>query len=203
MARIVDRQEKKESLIRAAASTFAKSGFSKTTISDIAAAADVGKGTVYEYFASKEELFFAVYRWVNEKVSRRIEKCIDPAIGAIEQIEILSDESAMVIREMRDQYSLNLDFWAASRGTSFEGLFKREIAKLYRGYRVLLATVIRRGQESGEISRDHDADQLAAAIVGAYDGLGIQYWIEDSLDLLGCARSLTAALIRGIVKTEP
>ena len=39
--------------------------------SDIAAAAEVGKGTVYEYFSSKEELFFAVYEAQNEVLARR------------------------------------------------------------------------------------------------------------------------------------
>ena len=61
MPKIVDREEKRDSLVKAAASVFASQGFSRARIADIAEAADVGKGTIYEYFDSKEELFLAVF----------------------------------------------------------------------------------------------------------------------------------------------
>ncbi|MDN5348075.1 MAG: hypothetical protein PWP65_1639 [Clostridia bacterium] len=55
--------EKKESLskrqiiLEAAAKVFAAKGFYRATIEEIALAAGVGKGTVYEYFRSKKDLF--------------------------------------------------------------------------------------------------------------------------------------------------
>ena len=36
---------------------FAKKGVAKTKMIDIATIARVGKGTIYEYFASKEDIF--------------------------------------------------------------------------------------------------------------------------------------------------
>lgn len=51
--------DKRNALIAAAATAFARDGFAAARIGDIAEAAGVGKGTVYEYFASKEELLIA------------------------------------------------------------------------------------------------------------------------------------------------
>ncbi|MHC5068818.1 MAG: TetR/AcrR family transcriptional regulator [Planctomycetota bacterium] len=48
--------DKRSSLITAASTCFSSKGFTATTIAEIARAADVGKGTVYEYFPSKEAL---------------------------------------------------------------------------------------------------------------------------------------------------
>lgn len=48
---------KREQILTAALGIFSEKGFHKAKIEDIAVAAGIGKGTVYEYFRSKEELF--------------------------------------------------------------------------------------------------------------------------------------------------
>ncbi|MBE9530214.1 MAG: TetR/AcrR family transcriptional regulator, partial [Proteobacteria bacterium] len=59
----MSKNEKKNQIIEAAAQIFAKNGFSGTIMAEIAHCAGIGKGTIYEYFKSKEELFFAVFEW--------------------------------------------------------------------------------------------------------------------------------------------
>ena len=54
--RMVDRDEKRLALGHAALDHFSKNGFEKASMGQIAKTAKVGKGTLYEYFASKEEL---------------------------------------------------------------------------------------------------------------------------------------------------
>ena len=51
---------KKEQILHAALEVFAKQGLQKGKIADIAEKAGIGKGTVYEYFSSKEEIFKAI-----------------------------------------------------------------------------------------------------------------------------------------------
>src|SRR6266403_4399272 len=48
--------ELRERLFRAALGLFAKKGFAETTVEDITEAADVGKGTFFNYFPSKEHI---------------------------------------------------------------------------------------------------------------------------------------------------
>jgi AcrR family transcriptional regulator len=58
------RQRRKEArpseLLAAALDLFVERGFAATKLDDVAARAGVSKGTLYLYFASKEELFKAV-----------------------------------------------------------------------------------------------------------------------------------------------
>ena len=49
----------RERLFRAALTLFAKKGFTETTVEDITNAADVGKGTFFNYFPSKDHLLIA------------------------------------------------------------------------------------------------------------------------------------------------
>jgi AcrR family transcriptional regulator len=51
--------ELRERLFRAALELFAKKGFAETTVEDITDAADVGKGTFFNYFPSKDHILLA------------------------------------------------------------------------------------------------------------------------------------------------
>ncbi len=51
--------ETRERLFRAALDLFAKKGFTETTVEDITEAADVGKGTFFNYFPSKDHILLA------------------------------------------------------------------------------------------------------------------------------------------------
>src|SRR5205809_2765216 len=51
--------ELRDRLFRAALNLFAKKGFAETTVEDITEAADVGKGTFFNYFPSKEHILLA------------------------------------------------------------------------------------------------------------------------------------------------
>src|SRR5688572_7486884 len=53
---------KREALLRAALELFAERTYGSTPVPDIAARANVGTGTVYRHFQSKEELANSVYR---------------------------------------------------------------------------------------------------------------------------------------------
>jgi len=69
-------KDKEETILNAAFEVFRANGFTNASMKDIAAEAGLGKGTLYEYFQNKEDLFIQVvkvktYRFFNE-ISRRI-----------------------------------------------------------------------------------------------------------------------------------
>ena len=52
----VDKEEKRKIILDAALKVYKENGFSDSKVEDIAKKANIGKGTVYEYFRSKEEI---------------------------------------------------------------------------------------------------------------------------------------------------
>ncbi|GAB6909865.1 putative Regulatory protein TetR [Desulfosarcina cetonica] len=63
MSRIIEEPETlHERILNAARDLFSHFGFKKTAVDDIAKKARVAKGTVYNYFQSKEDLFQKVFR---------------------------------------------------------------------------------------------------------------------------------------------
>src|SRR5260370_9355792 len=63
----------RERLFRAALSLFAKKGFAETTVEDITEAADVGKGTFFNYFPSKDHILLAFVEMQLGKLEAAIE----------------------------------------------------------------------------------------------------------------------------------
>src|SRR5215813_13743034 len=54
---------KSETILRAAAKVFARSGYFNAKVADVAREAGVADGTVYLYFKSKEELLTSIFNW--------------------------------------------------------------------------------------------------------------------------------------------
>src|SRR5438046_8535942 len=67
--------ELRERLFRAAPALFGKKGFAETTVEDITEAADVGKGTFFNYFPSKDHILLAF----GEMQLGKLEAAVDEA----------------------------------------------------------------------------------------------------------------------------
>ena len=93
-------KERKQEIIRAAAKRFARHGPGKTTLDEIARDIRIGKATIYHYFESKDELFFASLRWEAEQFIKDIKAIFNNeelAIGA-RMLEYISYKENVDVR---------------------------------------------------------------------------------------------------------
>src|SRR5262249_26215283 len=65
-------QSKKAAVFAAALELLAEQGFAGAPMSQIAARADVGVGTIYRYFATKEDLVNALYLHIKTHLAERV-----------------------------------------------------------------------------------------------------------------------------------
>ena len=101
--------EKEEIILEAANKIFLKYGYQKTSMDDIAKEAMIGKGTIYYYFNSKEDIFVALLRKADHDKS--LKKKIDMAktfeekyqIFMIEPFNIFVKHSKLIVQVMNDE----------------------------------------------------------------------------------------------------
>jgi AcrR family transcriptional regulator len=64
--------ERKQQIIKAAAKRFARHGLNKTTLDEVARDIRIGKATIYHYFTSKDDLYFATLKWECENFIEQV-----------------------------------------------------------------------------------------------------------------------------------
>lgn len=192
------RGSKRQHLVEAAAAVFAEKGFTSTRVADIAERAGIGKGTVYEYFTSKEELLFAVFEWIDSRVSTRVEAVLAEEISGHEKLLRLLQLGADVVTEQVEMQPVILDFWAASRGNLLEDRHREVCTSSYRFFRKVITDFIRDGQRRGDFRPEVDAEALAATVVSTFDGLGVQLFFDRSLDPHRITEAFGRLLIEGL-----
>lgn len=194
------KQNKRSLIIEAAARVFANRGYNSTLIAEIAAQAGIGKGTIYEYFPSKEDLFFSVFEWFVETTESEAKVSISALGGsASERLKALNDALLRSWLDMLDMYSLVMEFWSASASSKMRQRFKQAFREGYRDFRQIVSALLRDGIETGEFQPEVDAESVAAALVGAWDALLLQAWFDEGFDPLTTSRRFMAVLINGLV----
>ena len=192
-------KDKKDRIIEAAARVFAQKGYAGSSVADIAVKAEIGKGTIYAYFDSKEDLFFAVFEWFMLQTGTAAKVSVSHLGGsATQRLEVLSDSIMGMWNEIQDVFTLTIEFWAASSSSQIRDRFKEDFRRMYNEFRGLVVALIRDGIERGEFRPDVDAASIAAALVGTWDALFIQAWFEKKFDPLITARNFLKVLIRGL-----
>lgn len=195
--KIIDKEVKKLIIIKAAIDVFAKKGFGSTRMDDIALKADIGKGTIYEYFKNKDDLFFAIYETMCREFNGAILKSMKSQKTASSALKEFTVAVLKAFDDWREFSFVVLDFWAEHRkGKSVHVRFN----EIYNISRKAISEVIKAGMKSGEF-REGDPFVIASIMIAVLDGLLIQRIFEPKLfDMKKIEKELVKMLFVGIRK---
>jgi AcrR family transcriptional regulator len=157
---------KRERLASAAAEVFHRQGVERTTLGDIAQAADVPLGNVYYYFKTKDQLVEAAlgaHRDQLDGLTDRLDQLPDPA-----------DRLKALIAGWVDQRDLAARY-GCPFGTLATELDKREDGAdgLDQAAAVVLRSLIGWAEEQFRLLGRADAHDLAVELVAAYQGMSV------------------------------
>ena len=147
--------ETRERLFRAALDLFAKKGFAETTVEDITEAADVGKGTFFNYFPSKDHILLAFGEMQFAKLEAAVAEVKHSGQAMPDFLRSLGVRMTQepirnpgIIRTLLQAYLSTTPVRAAMQD-------------LQTRVHALHSEIIRLGQERGEIRKDLPATELA------------------------------------------
>jgi len=125
MPATVDKSAKRSDIVRHAADVFARAGYHESKMQDIATAADIGKGTIYEYFRTKEQLFLAVYdAWMTD-YETLIQTRVDASPDALAKVDSIRNSAVEFYESRAEQAPLLLEFWAHALRTDNPAFLER------------------------------------------------------------------------------
>lgn len=174
------RAETRARILRAALALFARQGFFATTVEQITEAADVGKGTFFNYFPSKEHVLASFGELQLAKArgalatARRGEEPVREVLHRL--IYALAEEPGRSPTLFRSLLVANLS------SEPVRQLMRRNLG---RGRR-LLAELMAHGQQRGEVRRDREPGELARLFQQTYFGTLLLWALHPPSRLAGC-----------------
>jgi AcrR family transcriptional regulator len=174
-------KELREKQIKEAAlRLFSEKGFHNTTITQISEAADLGKGTIYWYWKSKEELAFSLVEDMLRDFLALIERARDaegPVAGRLERM--VAEVAELYYRET--EYLRLLWKFRVDRSYIFSEDYTNRVASYYVRIREALGNMLEQGIKSGEF-RKMDSKRMAFILLGIAEGLELE-WLENEEEL--------------------
>jgi AcrR family transcriptional regulator len=159
--------EVREKIVHAAIIAFSKYGYDRTRMDDIADTAKLSKGTLYLYFKSKEELFYAI----SENNIRDLKEHLSALFTKSE--DLVSDSQKFYVNfrkasEQSDEIFLET-IAESSRNQKLQDMLYHQRLKVLDVVTEYLSLQIKKGF----LNSDMDIDAVALALVALYDGLTV------------------------------
>ena len=159
---MAEKNQKRQDILSSARALFKDKGFHNTKMDEIALAAGVGKGTLYEYFKNKQDIFD--------------EACIEYVDLMIENIKYICNmdntfkEKLLILfngkLKMESEFAnMTIDNILSSKNIISEKTVKTIIGKTSEIYS-LISNIIDQGKEEGVVIKNIQSEILACMVVG-------------------------------------
>lgn len=173
MARTTDKEAKKKQIMDAALKVFARTGLNKFKMADIATEAGVGKGTLYEYFRTKEELMIGSISQFMSDFEIYVASQIETAETPVAKIESLIESSVEFCLANKDRIDAMFDFYSAGIPHTDGSPALIDLGPRYKETIRWVSTVVTEGIEQG-VFKQVDPVFTASMIMAMLDGLFFQ-----------------------------
>ena len=197
LTREAKKKNTKKAILAAAVELFSIHGFEKTSIAQLARTAGVGKGTVYGYFKTKQDLLLAF--------------CEDEIEYIHEQLNSRTNKDAPIFEQLITVFMAEFEY--VTRNPEFGRLYMQEIVfpkKLLAIKREesdnkffdMIFPILRRGQERGEIRREFELLHLCGHFFALYLLL-LHAWYSDIIDTGEAEYALRTLFTQAFVGFQP
>jgi AcrR family transcriptional regulator len=190
-------EARRKAILQAAIPLLADNGYRGASLASIAAAADLTQQGVLHYFRSKEELLLALIQERDRQDGKRLS-----ALVTEEGLALLDVLEELVRHNQESREDVRLFSTLVAEGASVEHPAHDYFVERYQRIRGRVLRSLREGQEVGEIDPDVDLNALVPAIVGAMDGLQIQWLLDPEIDMSAGFEALMR-LLRAQLRMRP
>lgn len=195
-------QSKRDQILQAANQVFSRKGYHRATVDEIIALADTGKGTVYNYFVNKEQLFYTLIQEKSEPFETAL-----AAVVQSNQLPLVKVERAIGL--FLRFYTVNADLWRVMmhemRGFGTEGIShlkpdqQEKYREPFRRTISMVETILQEGVQQG-VLRDCDTAKAALALFSVIISLVFQKMVDEDID--GTAKSIADVFLYGVAQSS-
>lgn len=193
--RALEREKKREAVLKTAVRFFNTQGFRATSLDDVANSLNVTKPTIYYYFSSKDEILFECVQRGLEGIRDAAEASAKRGGSGLDRLRALIHEYALIkTRDFGMCVSRTSDDQLSPESRKRFRAQKREINDILQG-------VIEDGMEDGSIV--HGNSRLKAfTIAGALNWIAHWYVADRQMSPEDIANEMVNSLVNGLIPSE-
>lgn len=158
-------KEKQEKIMRTAVSEFSNNGFENANIGNIAKNASVAKGSMYQYFENKKELFLFSLQWSLELVMNKYGKYLVLTDDNINIFDYLYQSSKDVWSQVNDEREVIIFIQDVFLG-KYNHLTNESMKYIMKVSDEYILKIVQDGKRNGSIRTDIDDEIIALFITG-------------------------------------
>jgi uroporphyrinogen-III synthase len=171
---------KRAKIIEAASLLFSQKHYHEVMVEDVAKLASLAKGTVYNYFASKEELYFSIMRQRMEKLISSLRNKIADEKTSIDSLHSFIIHTYMFMMKYQTFFLMY-----QKESLKAENEICSELVAMEKDLKSMLKTIIKKGKVENlfrEIDEDFAVDLILGSIYGsAARGIEKKYDEEEMI----------------------
>lgn len=169
---------KRGKIIEAASLLFSRKNYHEVMVEDVARLASLAKGTVYNYFASKEELYFSIMRQRMEKLITSLKNKIADEKTSIDSLHSFIVHTYMFMMKYQTFFLMY-----QKESLKAENEICSELCVMEKDLKGMLRTIIKNGKHENlfrEIDEDFAVDLILGSIYGSVSrGIDKKYTEEE------------------------
>ncbi|WP_180955886.1 TetR/AcrR family transcriptional regulator [Monaibacterium marinum] len=183
-----------DEVLESAAEVFSIKGYEATSISDLVKGMGINKGSIYNTFGGKRDLFHAVLaKFVGDQQADALKRLMvleDPIAALMMPFDVVMSHTAM-----GQQAKGGLIITVAMDFPNHEDVAQQLVMKSFGGLQKFFATKIAEGQRSGAIAPDLDADAAAKSLTALMVGFRVLSRGAFDTDALKAVQSSALRLV--------
>ena len=199
-----DSRNKRRQILDAAYVVFSRKGYYRATVDEIIALAETGKGTVYNYFVNKEQLFYTLIRERSAGFEAELEAMAVSDVKPLEKVQTM-------IRLFLEFYTANAELWqvlmhemrALNCGEGHAGLTKSQSAKYQERFKHtidLLEKVLKDGIAQ-KMFRPCEVNKAAHGLFSVIIMMVFQGFVQNNPESIEkVTRSISDIVLYGLVR---
>lgn len=193
-----DKEIRKNQILDATLKVIARQGAFNFKIIDVAQMAKIGKGTVYEYFGSKEELITAGFTRFLMGYFDFLDRNRDRELAPPERLREYFRKSFEFLSANARMLQIMFDFWSYLQMKRKAEYFYNELIEVLGKFMADFSNIFEQGIREGYF-REFKVEQVMVALFAMVDGLTLQYSMgQIDLGDETLADELTGLVLRGI-----
>jgi len=192
----MDSMDRRREILNAAQVVFDIKGYAASTVEEIAVRANISKGSIYNYFDSKEDLFAAVFAEALASDHSVVDGIVSSNVSAPQKLQGLLDQVFQRLESFTRSGRLIMELWAvAAKKAELAGA----MAQIHAYWRGRIRTVLEDGVRSGEFGTHFDPGVASSLIWATLNGIIVQALFDREAEvgehsLNSLKRGLLAAL---------